>query len=821
MRRRGARSTAGKGGAPCAAVVALGALLGGTAARAAPPDAGPDAARAADAQKTDAQKAAGSGTAPAADAPAGTTPEAAAPKPDPSAAPAAAAPDPDKPPRESGEQDGGESRPRVRVDAVNIVSYTRQTVFDAARAASAVERDELRSRPPRSSGDALLDEEGVFVQRPNYSTALPSMRGLGTGHVLVLVDGVRLNNTLTSTLSGGFSNINLVDPYTVDAIEIVRGPGLAAYGTDGLGGAIQLRTRRPAPIAGSNIELNGGARGIYSSYDQSFQGSVSGGGRWSRYALDVAFSARRFSDLTAGTASGGAQPFTNYSEGGLYVGAGADLGTGTLVIVYQGVRQYDGLRSERTTPSDLFVVSEVARDLVYMRYDGSFEARSHTVDVTATVSFQRQGEEASRQRLYTDQLDRAVNRNKVVGVQASARVDLGRGGRLSTGLDGYFEFVTSSAQRGTVSGGSGGASTAAPEQQRYPDDSRAQSFAVFLQDEIDLEKLARGDRASSAHAGRLKLLAAARVGANALTIGRDERLLRLLPQLMQPAQEARTLLDPVYAGSLHLRYEFYPGLAAFAGFLTSARVPNLDDYARLDAGRPGLLVPVSGRLRREAAYSAETGLRAATRYLEGAATYSYTYLDSPLALGELSVAGQPCVLGTDGRCADRFLQRANADFAQLHTIEAMVRARLLWGLSAWATIQYTHGEAVRPGSPGAATQITEPMWRVPPLYGVAALQLRRPRSVWSFAEVALRWAAPQNRLAAQDRLDPTVCAASLQTCNGTPGYLIVSLRSSLRLARQMYLSGTIENITNEGYRLHGSGISSAGLGANIGLEANY
>ena len=714
-------------------------------------------------------------------------------------------------------EDESEKKARAEIDAVNAVTLQRSTVFKSPRAATAVSHDELRIRPPRATGDALIDEDGVFVQRSSYGFANPSMRGLGNGHVLMLIDGIRLNSTITSTLAGGLTNVNLVDPYSLDTIEVVRGPGLVSHGTDGLGGTVQMRTRKPAPIAGSNIELNAGVRGQYASYDQSFAGSVSGGGRWNRFALDTAFSARRFGDLNGGDQAG-KQPLTGYNEGGLYLGVGADLGRGTVVLVYQGVRQYDGLRNERSQPGDLYVLSEVRRDLAYLRYDGNFETAGRTVDTTATVSFQRQGETANRQLIGQNNSNRSENGVDVLGVTANARADLGRGGLLSAGLDGYFEWVASSANRATVSGGPSAFATPTPELARYPGGSSAQTVALFAQDEFDLERLVHGG--DPTHPGRLKLLVGGRVGGNFLRIGRDDRAQQLLAGLVTDVLAERFLPTVVYAGSLHVRYEFYPGLAAFAGFLTSTRPPNLDDYARLDIGRPGLLLPTTAPLRQETAYSGEAGIRAAYQRIEGSAVYAITYLDSPLAVVPVTLTGQTCLAAPDGHGVDRFLTRRSEPSALLHSVEASTRVYLLGGISLVGSINYTHADVNRLADPGHPAR-TEPMWRVPPLYGLGAVQLRRPRSELTFIEVAVRWAAAQDRLSAQDLYDSTICLPNQLKCTETPGYLVVSARAAMRLSRRIYMTAALENVTNSTYRMHGSGLVGPGLGANVSFEGNY
>lgn len=716
-------------------------------------------------------------------------------------------------------------RPRPLIDAVNVVSLRRTPVFDSPRATSAVERDELRERPPRTASDALADEDGVFVARPSQGRPWPVIRGLGGGHVLLLVDGVRLNNTITSTLPGGLVTPNLLDPYLLDAVEIVRGPGLSSYGSDGLGGTVQFRTRRPAPIAGSNIELNAGIRGAYSSYDQGLLGSVSGGGRWSRYALDTAFSVRRFGDLYGGGRAG-TQPLTGYNEGGLYVGIGADLGAGTLVVVFQGQRQYDGASNERSQPGDLYTLTAVQRDLGYLRYDGNFELRGNTIDVSATASLHRMGEDTSRQQIALDRLTAMSNGVTVLGINANVRADLGRGGFLSTGIEGYFEWVRSTATVGQISSGLGGMMTMSPELVRYPAGSGAMSFAVFVQDELDLERVFTG--AESARPGRLRALVGGRVGGNFLGIGEDSRMQRLAPEFAATAQGARQVQTAVWAGSVHVQYQPVSALGLFVGFSTGVRPANLDDNARLDLGRPGLIVPVTTALRPEAAYSGEAGLRVAHSRIEGGATYSITYLTDPLSVTPAVLNGHTCYPAED-RCTDRLLTRRNERSALIHAVEASARLNLLGGLAAYATVTYAHGDVQRlpapgqpqqPGQPAGAV-FTDPLWRVPPLFGFGSLQLRRPRSLLSFAEIGVRWGLPQRRLSVQDQLDPTVCPPGQPSCDGTPGFLVVTARGALRLSRRLHVTGTIENLANETYRLHGSGVASPGLGAYIAMEGNY
>jgi outer membrane receptor protein involved in Fe transport len=694
-----------------------------------------------------------------------------------------------------------------RYVAVVTASRQQSTVFDSPRAASAVTRATLRRRVPRTTAEALNETEGVFIQQTGYSGGSAFVRGLTGQHLLLMVDGVRLNTTITRTGPNGL--LTLIDPYIVESVEVVRGPGSVLYGSDAVGGVVQVHTRHPRPRAGSPPSFGARLRGIYSSFDQALQGSVSAHGEWGRLALDGAFSARRFGDLRGGSAAP-EQPMTGYHEGGLYLGAGLDLGPGRLIAAYHGVRQLDAMRNDRSQPGDLRAIPEMARDLVYLRYTGSHGA-ARPVAVSATVSYQRQREVQDRLRVALDRRDRDDNSVDVFGLTAFARVPAGRLGALTAGVDGAFEWVTSLSLRGPIGAGPEAPLMPQPELARYPAGSSAQAIALFVQDEVDLMRLA--GRPDPDLPGRLRALLGLRVGGSFLTIGRDDRLTRLFPRLgPDGTREARLEANPVYAGSLHLRYAPLPGLALSGGFMTGYRAPNLADYARLGPEGLGYAVPAAD-LHPEVSYAGEAGVRAAFQRVEGSAFYAFTLIDGVMAAAPTQVAGQACSRpGPAGGCEERFYGRENADQARFHSVEALGRLHLVAGLSLLATLSYVHGTLDRAAS-------SKPFYKVPPLNGVAALQLHRQQGTY-FAELSLRWAAPQERLGDADLDDPRVCVPG-QPCAGTPGFAVLSLRGAARLTSYLFLTAAVENLTNATYRYHGSGIDGPGIGARVSIEATY
>ncbi|MGL4187157.1 MAG: TonB-dependent receptor domain-containing protein [Thiotrichaceae bacterium] len=106
-----------------------------------------------------------------------------------------------------------------------------------------IEREEIARLNPKSVVDILETLPGVSVTRNGGPGQLASisMRGTNSGHVLVLVDGIKIGS---ATL--GAVNFSSLSPENIERIEVVKGPRAAIWGSDAIGGVIQIFTRQLA-----------------------------------------------------------------------------------------------------------------------------------------------------------------------------------------------------------------------------------------------------------------------------------------------------------------------------------------------------------------------------------------------------------------------------------------------------------------------------------------------------------------------------------------------------------------------------------------------
>ncbi len=110
-----------------------------------------------------------------------------------------------------------------------------------ASATTLLSRTDIEVRQPVNLTQALENVPGVNKVSEGQA-AVPAIRGLARGRTLILIDGARV----TSERRVGPSATYL-DPFLLEGIQVARGPGSVAYGSDAFGGVILARTRRPVP----------------------------------------------------------------------------------------------------------------------------------------------------------------------------------------------------------------------------------------------------------------------------------------------------------------------------------------------------------------------------------------------------------------------------------------------------------------------------------------------------------------------------------------------------------------------------------------------
>lgn len=140
--------------------------------------------------------------------------------------------------------------------------YVPISIGQSGSAVSVITRQQIERSSPTSVASLLQTVPGVTVTQSGGPGGLAEvrLRGGDAGHTLVLIDGVRVNDPTTTSNEFDFSAISLDN---IERIEILRGPQSSIYGSDAMGGVVNIITRKPQGTPRFSATVEGGSYGTH------------------------------------------------------------------------------------------------------------------------------------------------------------------------------------------------------------------------------------------------------------------------------------------------------------------------------------------------------------------------------------------------------------------------------------------------------------------------------------------------------------------------------------------------------------------------------
>lgn len=155
---------------------------------------------------------------------------------------------------------------------------------------------DIQKISPQTSADLLAAIPGIKVQKSQFGGGSPVIRGMESNRVLLVVDGVRLNNAIYR--KGHLQNSITLSPNLLDKTEVIFGPSSVMYGSDALGGVIHYYTKTPKLSEETKVESQFFSR--FSTVNQEITTNVSAEVSFSNWASFTSISYSDFGDLRAG-----------------------------------------------------------------------------------------------------------------------------------------------------------------------------------------------------------------------------------------------------------------------------------------------------------------------------------------------------------------------------------------------------------------------------------------------------------------------------------------------------------------------------------------
>ena len=700
----------------------------------------------------------------------------------------------------------------VSVSATRFEQEVRRSPFQI----QAISRGQIAFQNQQNTADLLAQTGNVFVQKSQGGGGSPVLRGFEASRVLLVIDGVRMNNAIYR--AGHLQNVLRIDPALIERAEVLFGPGSTLYGSDALGGVLYFQSRNPELSTTDKTLFRPATYLRYATAtgEQTAHADVSIGTR--RWGFLSSITAATFGDLVQGNNRRAAYP--DFGKRTQYVSIDPSTRTDQVIvndnpnkqigsaysqvdllqkIVFQpvtGIRHVLNVQYSTTTNVPRYdrLSEQTAGKPTFAEWYYGPEKRllaAYSLEISRpnaffdrvqfTTAYQQLEESRNSRRLGTTSLKSQVERVGVWSVNADLRKRLGVH-QFQYGLELTRNEVNSTALLRNVK-----TQATTPADTRYPDGgSSLQTAAVYLTDALPLSPLAQ-------------LTGGFRYSVSALKSRFSDKTF-----FPFPFDEIRQTPGG-FSG--HLGVVFTPTKRSKISLLgaTGFRAPNVDDLTKVFDSRAGSLIVPNPDIKPELTYNAEATVNqwfGERVRIDG--TVYHTWFNNAIIVDAFTLNNQS-VVDFAGQ-PSKVMAAQNKRRATVQGYNLSVLVMLTNRLTFSGSINGTLGRI--------ADDERTPLDHIPPTYGRASVLYRAARFQVEVFSLFNGW----KRIA---DYNPTgEDNAQYATADGMPGWATANVRGSVRLSRVFTVQLAVENLLDRNYRTFASGISAPGRTLMITLRVH-
>jgi hemoglobin/transferrin/lactoferrin receptor protein len=670
----------------------------------------------------------------------------------------------------------------------------------------------------------LIQSGNVFVQKSQQGGSSPVIRGFEASRVLMVVDGIRLNNAIYR--AGHLQNVITVDQNMLEQAEILYGPASTLYGSDALGGVVHLRTKQAKVsttdkllVSGSaftryssandektvHVDLNLGGKKLawLQSFTYSYFGDMKMGGNYpDKYPTfgrrDSIIAIFGFKDSVIANSDPNVQKFSGYKQWDLMeklLFRQSEKVSHTLNIQYSNttnVPRYDRLQDKRNFGGSIGTTLRYANWYYgpQKRWLGAYVLNVDTKGffdrLRGTVSYQ-DVEESRQQREYRryDRFDSRRERVKVWGFIFDGYKVFGNN-ELTLGADAQLNDVKSVADRTNLNTGA-----KSKLDSRYPDgENQMNYFGLFAQHLLKIRNskwvLNDGIR-----------LQAVTLQSNVI----DNSFFNLPITKFEQDHIAVT-------GNLGMIYNPIPNTRITFGFASGFRSPNIDDLVKVfDFSVARRVYVPNADVKPEYTYSLELGIRQQVSMVRVELSGFYTFLRNAITGAPFKLNGQDSIVYNGVTSAVYANQNLNK--GRTYGVNGTVRIDITKGLNLQSTATFTRGRLEK------FDKTEVPQDHIPPFFGKTSLQYNHSKFSVELYGLYNGWKKIKDYN--PDGEDNQQYA----TVDGMPSWFTLNWRGQVSIKKVVTLQAGVENILDRNYRYFASGFSAPGRNFILALRANF
>ncbi len=701
----------------------------------------------------------------------------------------------------------------------------------------------------QNTGDLLINTGNVFVQKSQQGGSSPVIRGFEASRVLLVVDGVRMNNLIFR--SGHLQNAITVDQNMLESMEVLYGPASTIYGSDALGGVVHFRTKTPKlAVEGKSIFVSGNTLIRYSSVNKEKTAHADINLGWKKFAWLQSYSFSDFGDVKMGNnypykynGFGRRDSFVAYINGIDTVLKNEDNAVQkfsgykqwdilqkilfkqneklnhVLNIQYSNtnnVPRYDRLQDKRNFGGTIGNTLRYAewyygpQTRFFASYDFSIVKTGFFDAISANINFQDIAESRyTREFKRYDRLDARLEKVKVGGFVIDTR-KIWKDHELTVGLDGQLNDLKSTASRTNIKTGA-----VSKLDTRYPDGkNKMNNFGIFGQHTFKFKnrKFVLND------------------GIRFQTISLRSTLVDTALLLHLPYTEIKQNNFTV-TGNAGLIYLPKAGTKISINFATGFRAPNIDDLAKIfesSTASRQLVVP-NPDIKPEKTFNIDLGLsQNFGKDVRFEISGFYTWFRDALVKAPFQLNGQDSVVYYGVK--SQVLANINANKAFLYGFSAALFASFAKHFTFSSTLTLTEGRfetddtknsrVYEKQSNGTYSLVskkvaTKPLDHIPPVFGKTSLTYQQKAISAEVYALYNGWKhLDEFNADGEDN-------AQYATVDGMPSWMTLNFRSSYTIKKQLTLQFAVENILDRNYRYFASGFSAPGRNFILAVRVGF
>lgn len=699
-------------------------------------------------------------------------------------------------------------------DVVISANKWEQNKIEIPQQIAEFEAEDIALAEPATAADILSMDGQVFVQKSQLGGGSPIIRGFSANSILIVVDGVRMNNAIYR--GGNLQNVITLDPSNLQGAEVVFGPSSVIYGSDALGGVMDFHTKVPT-FSNSGLGIKGSAFIRHASAARANTGNVQFEINQPKFASFTSFTFSDFGDLRVG--SNRTDDFPDFGKRFEYVSRinGEDVVVQNDNVnrqVGSGYNQYNLLQKFRWklgSFSDLTYAFHFSNSSNIPRYDRLTERRNgdlrnaewyygpqtwqmHSLQtrffypnkffdqMKMTTAYQVVEESRNDRRFRSNSLRSRIEDVNVLSFNLDFEKAYGLSGELYYGLEAVNNQVNSTGFSTNIE-----TNEQTPTSTRYPDGgSDYNSLAAYISTKNHL-------------ADQLIFSSGLRYSYVQLNSVFEDRTFFNFPF------NEISIENGGLTGNLGLVYLPKPGWKFNTMLSSGFRAPNVDDAGKVFDSEPGTVVVPNPGLKPETSYNIEYGIsRRVNNQFKVEFVNYFSFLRNALVRRPFTFDGESQII-YDGLLSDVFAE-VNVGEAFIWGFSFNLSAEVYENITLKSSFTYTDGED---------TIENLPLRHVSPLFGETSLTLKQAKFRSSFI-VRYSGGFAFDDLAPSEQNKP-----QLYTANGALPWAIFNIYNSYQLNDQFSINLNLENLLDTHYRPYSSGISAPGFNAVLSIRATF